>query len=234
MSVMMSSPTADPFGISSTFPERVLRVAPSTVNLELLDGTIQAVLSSWEQLRDAPLGWWADVPAVHVIGRPYPETPETAIDYLRDLLQVTRGEVFAAVDVPERTFHNWQKKPNTRPRASSLGRLWLMVDALFHLQAAHPNIAAWYHATPAAQDAFKAGDINRLLQLELEYANAHSVSLTATRIPAPYFGDLGDLLDETETDDPTTPAKANGPRIRTGTRRRAKLPAAVAVVDEEK
>ncbi|MEJ7690623.1 MAG: hypothetical protein WKF76_09475 [Nocardioidaceae bacterium] len=44
-----------------------------------------------------------------------------------------------------------------------------MVDALFHLQAAHPNIAGWYHSTPAAQVAFKAGDINRLLQLELEY-----------------------------------------------------------------
>lgn len=233
MSVMMYSSTADPFGISSTFPQWVRRVAPSTVNVNLLDDTIQAVLSSWEQLRDAPLGRWSDVPAVNVIGRPYPETPETAIDYLRDVLQVARADVFAAVDVHERTFHNWQKKPNTRPRASSLGRLWSVVDALFHLQAAHPNIAAWYHATPAAQEAFKAGDVNRLLQLELEYANENSVSLTATRIPAPYFGDLGDLRDDPETDDPTRPAKADGPRVRTGTRRRAKLPGTVAVSDEE-
>ena len=234
MSVMMSSPTVDPFGIMSTFPEKVRRVAPSTVNLELLDDTINAVLTSWEQLRDAPLGHWADVPAVHVIGRPYPENPEQAIDYLRDVLQVNRGDVFTAVDVPERTFHNWQKKPSTRPRPSSLGRLWPMVDALFHLQAAHPNIAGWYHSTPAAQDAFKAGNINRLLQLELEYVNAHAVSLTASRIPAPYFGDPGDDLNETDAHDVDTPAKARAPRVRTTKRRRAKLPTSPTWLDQER
>jgi hypothetical protein len=227
MSVMMSSPTADPFGISSTFPEKVHRVAPSTVNLTLLDGTIQAVLSSWEQMHDAPLGRWANVPAVHVIGRPYPETPEEAVDYVRDVLQITRDAVYPAVGVRERTFHNWQKKPDTRPRARSLGKLWPMIDALFHLQAAHPNIAAWYHSTPAAQDAFNAGDVNRLLQLELEYVNMHAVSLTTSRVPAPYFGDPGDLVEEIveEATDATAPMKA--PKIRTTPRRRVKQPLTV-------
>jgi len=234
MSIMASSATVDPFGIMSTFPEKVRRVAPSTVNLELLDDTINAVLASWEQLRDAPLGRWADVPAVHVVGRPYPETPEQAIDYLRDVLQVSRSDVFEAVGVPERTFHNWQKKPSTRPRTSSLGRLWPMVDALFRLQAGHPNIAGWYHSTPAAQDAFKAGDINRLLQLELEYVNAHGVSLTAARVPAPYFGDPGDMVDETDARSSGVSSRVAAPRVRTTKRRRAKLPTSRTQLDQER
>lgn len=232
MSVMMSSPTADPFGISSTFPEKVRRVAPSTLNTDLLDATIQSVLSSWEQWRDAPLGRFAYVPAVHPGTRPYPQRPLDAFEYICDVLQLHVGEVSAAIDVQERTYYNWQSKPDTKPRASSLGLLWPMADALFHLQAAHPNIAGWYHASPAAQSAFQAGDINRLLQLELEYTNAHSVSLTTTRIPAPYFGDPGDVLDETDNAEHAV-AKARAPRIRSGARRRAKVPALTTVLDEE-
>ncbi len=232
MSVMTFRPTADPFGIASTFPEKARRAAPSTLNLQLLDIPIREVLSSWDQLCDAPLDRWADVPRVPIINRSYPGTPAEAFDYVCDVLQVNRTEVFDAVDVQERTYYNWQNKPDTRPRTGSLGRLWPMVDALFHLQEAHPNIAGWYHATPAAQAAFKAGDINRLLQLELEYSNAHSVSLTVARVPAPHFGDPGDLANDTDTVD-LIPSKVRAPRIRMGARRRAKVPPGRAAIDED-
>ena len=232
MSIMMSSPTADPFGISSTFPEKVRRIAPSTLNLKLLDATIQAVLSSWDQLLDAPFGRRVGVANTPTGGQRYPDTPVEAFDYVCDVLQVNRTDVYDAVGVQERTYYNWQTKPDTRPRATSLGRLWPMVEALFRLQAVHPNIAGWYHTTPAAQAAFKAGDINRLLQLELEYSNAYSVSLTATRIPAPHFGDPGDLVHDADTID-QTPSKAKAPRVRPGARHRAKVPAARTVVDGE-
>lgn len=233
MSVMMSSPTVDPFGISSTFPEKVRRLAPSTVNTDLLDATIQSVLSSWEQWCDAPLGRFAYVPAVHLDDRPYPQLPHEAFEYIRDVLHLNNGQVSAAIDVQERTYYNWLGKPKTKPRTSSLGRLWPMVDALFHLQVVHPNIAGWFHSTPAAQEAFHAGDLNRFLQLELEYTSAHSDSLTTTSIPAPYFGDPGDLVINDSIDNETV-SKSKAPRVRPGARRGAKLPAMTTVIDEER
>ena len=197
MTAMLASATTDPFGIAGTFPVRVRRTASSTVDVGLLGDTIRRVLESWEQFKAAPVNRYAAVPAQHMAERPYPETPLEAVNYLRDLLQVSRDAVLAAVGIAERTFYGWQQNPDARPRAASTGSLWNTLETLHRLDKAHPNLAAWYHANSDAQDAFLAGQMNRLLQVELEWISTNAADLglrntTATAVvPAP-FGDDGD------------------------------------------
>lgn len=233
MSIILTSPTADPFGIASTFPEKLRRVAKSNINVTLLDETIRSVLASWDEYKVAPMGRFADVPAEHIVGRPYPESPLDAVEYVRDALQVSQDAVLNATGVAERTFFNWKKNPDSRPRPTSVAKLWQMVEALYYLHRAHPNIAAWFHTSPRAQEAFAAGSVNRLLQLELEWVNANSAGVLER--PVPFFGDPGDPTDQDDEGVGVEAAMSAAPRpqLRKVRPRPAKLPAPGADTTEQ-
>lgn len=136
----------------------------------------------------------------------YPQTAVEGVEYLADLLQISQDAVLRGTQVSERTFYGWKANPDAKPRSASLGRLWPTVETLTYLAGSHQNLASWFHATPEAQEAFEAGHLNRLLQLELEWVSANAASLglrnaTSAAVPAPVFGDLGDVLDDSEDED---------------------------------
>lgn len=228
MTLLMPEQTVDPFGIVGTFPAKFKRAASSTVNIDLIAGEIHDVLVAWEEMTASPvhspatLHSGSGTPKTEVRLR-YPSTPVEAVEYVRGLLGVSQDAVLAAVGVAQRTFFGWKKTPSSRPRAASLGRLWLMVEALTHLQGSHPNLAAWIHSNPDAYRAFEAGQVNRLVQLEMEWVVRHEPAHTPH---APRFGDLGDGLavsedvvtqeaEETNIPAPSVPTLRSTPRGRT-------------------
>jgi hypothetical protein len=266
MTVQLMHRTADPFGIGGTFPPKLIRVAPSTVDPHLVSEEIRRVLEEWadlgdtlsrhgdvavsgsfsastlisfadgDPLRDIELFTGADVRGAGAIGSsalPYPMSPVEAVEFVRDILQVSQDSVLSAVGVKARTFFGWRTRTDSRPRSSSLGVLWAMADALYYLQNSHPNLASWYHANPAAQEAFAAGRVNRLVQLEHEWAAANRRPVYAPR--APYFGDPGDpdaasLSDATGTGaDEMVPL---APRARSRRRARVTLPSSAVTAAE--
>lgn len=218
--------TSDPFGIVSTFPARFHRAATSTINIDVISERIGLVLRAWDkfaapvidpaaqQVTEQAAAGVVDAPVV----RPYPQSTVEAVEYLVDLLQISHDAVLRGTRVSERTFYGWKKNPTAKPRQASLGRLWPTVEALSYLAGAHPNLAAWFHATPQAQEAFQSSDLDRLLQLEIEWVTANAADLglrnaTAAAVQAPAFGDPGDSLDEPEDepeDEPDDEGVARG------------------------
>lgn len=225
MTVQMHVATSDPFGIMGTFPPKMHRAATSTINIDVISERIRTVLRAWDKFSTsapsradaasvsfvliddsgvAPVAETVAVEPVPVQAAPvraYPQTAVEAVEYLADLLQVTQDAVLRGTQVNERTYYGWKSRPDAKPRAASLGRLWPTVEALTYLAGAHPNLAAWFHSTPAAQEAFDGGDLNRLLQLEVEWVSAIVATLglrnaTSAAVPAPAFGDIGDRLDD--------------------------------------
>lgn len=100
---------------------------------------------------------------------PFPADAAAAVRFIRDHLGVTLPEVEAAVGVTDKSYHNWAGKGH-KPQQRSLGILWPMTYAVYSLACAHPNLAAWYHSSSAAQKAFLAGNINGLLLAEMDWA----------------------------------------------------------------
>ncbi len=231
MTLTMPAQTADPFGIVGTFPAKFRRVNTSTVNVDLVAQEIREVLTAWEEMTASPahsstsLDRNSGAPGAEPRLR-YPSTPVAAVEYVRDLLGVSQDTVLAAAGVAERTFFGWKKTPNSRPRVASLGRLWLMVEALTQLQGSHPNLAAWIHSNPDAWRAFEAGQVNRLVQLEVEWVVGNEPAHTPH---APRFGDPGDslaalkdvVMQEPEEDNIPAPAV---PALRATVRGRTLLP----------
>lgn len=54
-----------------------------------------------------------------------------AFERIRAELGLTQREMFSATGIKKRTYHSWKRKPlGTRPRVSSQGRFWRLVDAV--------------------------------------------------------------------------------------------------------
>jgi len=99
----------------------------------------------------------------------YPLTEVAAVNFIAGLLRLPRGTVLSALGIAEKSFYNWSGKGN-RARPSRTGTLWPMTIVLHALAAGHPNLAAWYHSSDAAQRAFESGDANALAIAESTWA----------------------------------------------------------------
>jgi hypothetical protein len=189
MRVMVQSATTSPFEFLGTFPPKFRRFTESRVNADFLAAEISMVLREWDASTTiADTLTFSQTGAVDAglePGRTYPSDPVEAIQHLSSLLQIPQERVLAAVGVKERTFFGW-KSQLRRPRPASLGRLWEAVEGLHYLAGSHPNLAAWFHSSPDAQRLFDAGDIDGLVQLELDWALR---TYRPTHPAAPDFGD---------------------------------------------
>lgn len=213
MTVAMPDRTTDPWGIrDQMFVPAFSRAAPSTMNFHIVDQRIADVLGEW-------VGVDADEPDdIAAAEADYPQSPVEAVRFLTQALQISQDQVLNAVNVAERSFFQWAAGTVTSPRPASLGRLWPMVEAVAPLRAAHPSLAAWFHSTPSAQEAFAAGRINDLLRIEFDWATANT-RRPATR-PVGSFGDPADNADADEVEPDDVPVAK--PSVRRRPRSRVK------------
>lgn len=192
MTVTVHSSTTSPFDFLGTFPPVFRRASESKFNAYLIDEKIRTVLGEWDFYASA-----ADTLSVSEIATitplaettsPYPTDPVEAIRYIGSVLQISQDQVLDAVGIKERTYFGW-KTQLRRPRPSSLGHLWSVVEALQYLRQSHPNLAAWFHASPQAQEFFAVGNIDGLVHLELDWA------LSTYNLSAQVNADFGDSPD---------------------------------------
>lgn len=165
MKLMTLPATAVDTGFVGRFPDLYTRSARSTINVAAISDQIREVLADWDEIDlDAVL---AEAPT----GRPesYPVDEIGAVEFLRDLLRISQDRVLQAVGIAERTFFGW-KQHGRRPRTSSTGLLWAAVEALYYLQESHPNLAGWFNDNIRAQELFAAGQFDKLVALELDWA----------------------------------------------------------------
>lgn len=189
MAVMTVAPTVGRRTNRGTPAQWRKRRSRSYINRDFLDPRIGDVLEVWE----GPPATADAVPQLRIVAAPmvreYPQTAVDAVEFIRDLLDVSQDAVLASVGIQERTYFGWKSNRASRPRVSSLGKLWLMVEALFGLEPHRPNLAAWFHSTPEAQRAFASGDVSRLQLLELQAAAVGRPELLPD---VRLFGDPGD------------------------------------------
>jgi hypothetical protein len=100
---------------------------------------------------------------------PFPNEPVDAVDYIAQLLGLPHERVIAAVQIAPRTYYGW-KTEGRRARPQSLGRLWPMTEAIHFMARAHSNLAAWLNGSDEARALFDTGDVDGLVQLELDWA----------------------------------------------------------------
>lgn len=222
MTLAMPARTMDPWRISEQlFVPAFSRTAPSTVNLHIVDQRICNVLDAWgrsdidtvAEVDGADEGTADDGTMIEA----YPQTPVDAVRFLAQTLQISQDQVLTGVGVAPRSYFQWADGSVTRPRPASLGRLWPMVEAIAPLRHAHPNLAAWFHSTLAAQEAFAAGHINELLTLEFNWASANSRPVTR---PLGTFGDPADDIDSADDGETNVGADSRPATAKPGIRRR--------------
>ena len=146
------------FDLQALVSNLVKKTSQTTLIKPFVESEVASVLEAWNAGSVAP----TDV-------CPYPKTAVHAVEFIRDVLNVSLNDVFEATGVIERTFHGWKAKGH-KPRADSLGNLWPMADTLWYLGNGHPNLEAWFHSSEQAKAAFKAGDSNRLALIEFDWA----------------------------------------------------------------
>lgn len=112
---------------------------------------------------------WDPKSLVQTVTHVYPTTAVEAVNFIRDLLMISRTEVLRALSISEKSFHNWANFGH-RPRSTSTGVLWPMTEALYRLANGHHNLGGWFHSDVAAQEAFQAADVNALALAELSWA----------------------------------------------------------------
>lgn len=122
---------------------------------------------------------------------------EPAGDVVETIAWVSRSsglpvvDVLAAADIKERTFHEW-KRHGRRPRLSSQGRLWLVVQAVEDLLGdlgGTELLQRWLIADATRRELFRTGNVDQLRAL-----SAPGGAAVGTRSPAGVFA-LGDDSD---------------------------------------
>lgn len=87
-------------------------------------------------------------------------------DRVQKALGVTQKDLLSATGIKRRTFYSWKDPSTPRPRPSSLGRLWHLVDALEDLRETLDRpVAAWLHSSSERMAAFRAGRFEYLVDL---------------------------------------------------------------------
>ncbi len=82
-----------------------------------------------------------------------------AFDHIRTELGLTQKEMFTATGIKHRTYHSWKRKsPDSRPRVSSQGRFWRLVDTLEDLpDAVGRPVDQWIRGTRDGWMRFSMG-----------------------------------------------------------------------------
>jgi hypothetical protein len=95
--------------------------------------------------------------------------PLAVFDRLQDELAVSQKDLLAATGIKRRTYYSWKKPAAPRPRPASLGGLWHLADALEDIreELGRP-VAAWLHALPEREAAFREGRFDDLVDLAVE------------------------------------------------------------------
>ncbi len=188
MSVVTWTATADIFGVADRFAKLFRRFSQTSVNVDVVSQDVGRVITGWDDLvLEAPSGAAMDDSS-------FPNEPVDAVDHIARLLRLPHERVIAAVQIAPRTYYGW-KTEGRRARPQSLGRLWPMTEAIHFMARAHPNLAAWFNVNTQAQILFDAGDVDGLVQLELDWA----LRTYPRRTPvAPEFGDTGLPVEDAE------------------------------------
>jgi len=181
MSVMTPTATADIFGIADRFTSLFQRFSQTSVNTGVVSWDVSRVITRWD---DSVLEMPLDAATEEAS---FPNEPVDAVNHIAWLLGLPHERVIAASQIAPRTYYGW-KTGGRRARPQSLGRLWPLTEAIHFMARAHPNLAAWFDSNVEAQTLFDAGDVDGLIQLELDWA----LRTYPRRTPvAPDFGDSG-------------------------------------------
>ena len=181
MSVMTATATADFYGIADSFANLFRRFSQTSVNVDVVSQDVGRVITDWDDLvLEAPSD-------AAVEDSPFPNEPVEAVNHVARLLGLAHERVIAAVQIAPRTYYGL-KTGGRRARPQSLGRLWPMTEAIHFMARAHSNLAAWFNGNAKAQTLFDAGDVDGLVQLELDWALRSYPRRTSV---APDFGDTG-------------------------------------------
>lgn len=92
-----------------------------------------------------------------------------AFDHVRTELGLTQKEMFKATGIKHRTYHSWKRKsPDSRPRVSSQGRFWRLVDTLEDLRdAVGRPVDQWIRGSRERMDALLDGRFDDLVDLAI-------------------------------------------------------------------
>jgi len=90
-----------------------------------------------------------------------------AFEHVRAELGLTQKEMFSATGIKKRTFHSWKRKPlGSRPRVSSQGRFWRLVDAVEDLRdTVDRPLDQWIRGDRRRLDALLDGQFDDLVDL---------------------------------------------------------------------
>lgn len=122
-----------------------------------------------------------------------PKDPVSAVQYMKEVLHLTQGEVLSAVGVPQRTYQGWTEGDGRTPRDSSLGLIWPMTHVLMGIEQVNPDFTAWYQTSDKAKELFKSGNVDGLALLEFESRLSHFSSPT---LHVPFDDSIFDDDDE--------------------------------------
>ncbi len=163
MNALTPSATADIFGIAAGFGRLFRSFSQTSVNVDAVPRDVGRIITQWDNAL-------ADMPgATTTQDVPFPTDPVNAVEHIARLLALPHERVIAAMRVAPRTYYGW-KTEGRHARPQSLGQLWPMTQAIHYMARAHPNLAAWFNTSREAQALFDAGDVDRLVQLELDWA----------------------------------------------------------------
>ena len=111
------------------------------------------------------------------------ESPVAAVEFIAQQLQISQDRVLKAAGIAERTFYGWKTEAR-RPRVSSLGSLWALVQVVERLSDGGRAVSRLFQGSARAQQAFDRGDANGIVQALL---------LDASNGSAPNWGPSYDL-----------------------------------------
>lgn len=165
------SGTAFPEVDVPTWNYRVVHRSRTEFNSSVVRPEIAGVLRRWDN----------ESPSSEVDSSEFPVDSVEAVAFVVAKLGVTQEEVLNAAGIKERTFFGWRNGVH-RPRASSEGQLWPMVQVVGRLSNIHDHLAAWFQSSRSAREAFNAGDLNALIAAEMDWS-LRNVPMRAPFIP---------------------------------------------------
>lgn len=111
----------------------------------------------------------ARLPLAIYIDTTSPDTPASSdvvvmIDKIVVATRMKRDDVLAAAGISRRTFYSWNRMAETsRPRLSSLGRLWQLADTVDDLTELVDDVAKWLLRDESRRDLLRRGRFDELL-----------------------------------------------------------------------
>jgi hypothetical protein len=106
----------------------------------------------------------------------------TAFEQVRGELGLNQREMLKSTGIKHRTYHSWKKKPaGSRPRVSSQGRFWRLVDALEDVrEAVDRPLSQWIRGSRERIDAILDGRFDDLIDMAIGKAPRAKRSIGAS------------------------------------------------------